>query len=314
MMTVIETHNLSKKFKDHEVVRSISLQVEQGEIFGFLGRNGAGKSTFINMITGITIPTSGEFQLMNNGNLNDNKHNIGVLPDYSSFYDNLSAKGHLKYFSMLFGRKVPDAKITEILDLVGHLEHQNKKVGKFSFGMKKKLGIAQAIVHDPELLFLDEPTSGVDAEAVIQIQQLIKNLNQQGKTIFMTSHNLDEVEKICTNIAIMKEGKIFTQGSMEELKKTYQSTLIIRVKLSPDITIDQKEMIKKNLSSDTYKYEWDKNYLVLEVFTEEDIPVLLNYLMSLSINIYAVNVIEPTLEEIFLEQNVTLDGLSPNED
>lgn len=302
-MTVIETHNLSKKFGKDEVVRSISLEIQQGEIFGFLGRNGAGKSTFINMITGITIPTSGDFKLLNSESLNEVKHNIGVLPDYSSFYDNLSARGHLKYFSTLTGKPITDSKISETLELVGLLEHQKKKVGKFSFGMKKKLGIAQAIVHDPELLFLDEPTSGIDAESAIQIQHLIRKLNRQGKTIFMTSHNLDEVEKMCTNIAIMKDGRIFTHGSMDELKKAYHSTFMIQVKLSPDLTNDEKKVIEAHLSSDTYKCEWDKNLLIVEVFTEEDIPVLLKCLLSLDVNIYAVNVNEPSLEEIFLEQN-----------
>lgn len=302
-MTVIATHNLSKTFGKQEAVRSISLQVKQGEIFGFLGRNGAGKSTFINMITGIMVPTSGEFKLLNSGSLNEIKHKIGVLPDYSSFYDNLSAKGHLKYFSKLAGKTISDTKISETLDLVGLIEHQKKKVGKFSFGMKKKLGIAQAIVHDPELLFLDEPTSGIDAESAIQIQHLIRKLNSQGKTIFMTSHNLDEVEKICTNIAIMKDGEIFTHGSMDELKKAFQSTFMIQVKLSPHITNDEKKMIESNISSDMYPFKWDKNNFVTEVFTEEDIPVLLNCLMKLGVNIYAVNVVEPSLEEIFLEKN-----------
>lgn len=302
-MTIIEARNLSKIFGDHKVVSAVSLDVKQGEIFGFLGRNGAGKSTFINILTGITMPTSGTYQLLNNESLDEIKHNIGVLPDYSSFYDNLSAKGHLKYFSKLSGKKVTDAKMNETLEWVGLLEHGKKKVGKFSFGMKKKLGIAQAIVHDPELIFLDEPTSGVDAESVIQIQHLIKKLNQQGKTIFMTSHNLDEVERICTNIAIMKAGEIFAHGSMEELKKAYQSTYVIRVKLSPDLTKEEIALVEGNLSSDTYKYEWDKNDLVAEVFTEEDIPVLLKCLVTLDVNIYAVHVMEPSLEEIFLEQN-----------
>lgn len=307
MMIVIDTNNLSKSFKNQNVVRSITLQVKKGEIFGFLGRNGAGKTTFINLLTGIMIPTSGEFNLLNHkGNLDDIKQRIGVLPDYSSFYDNLSAKEHLKYFSKLSGKKLSNTKISETLELVGLKEHQNKKVGKFSFGMKKKLGIAQAIVHDPELIFLDEPTSGIDAEAVIQIQMLIKELNRQGKTIFMTSHNLDEVEKICTNIAIMKEGEIFTQGSMEELRKDYQSTLTVRIKLSPTLSVENKLKIETIISQDIYKYEWDNNYLVTEVVTEEDIPVLLKLLISIGISIYAVNIIEPSLEEIFLEQHVNL--------
>ena len=121
----------------------------------------------------------------------------------------------------------------EVLQLVGLESHAHKKTAKFSFGMKKKLGIAQAIIHDPELIFLDEPTSGLDAESAIHIQKLINDLQKRGKTIFMTSHNLDEVEKICTRIAIMKEGQIVKIGTMDELRAFYRSTITVKLKHSP---------------------------------------------------------------------------------
>ena len=141
MMNVIETVQLSKTFSNKEVVRSISLEVEKGEIFGFLGRNGAGKTTFINMLTGITFPSSGQIRLLNNDQSIDHvKPLLGVMPDYSTFYDHLNAKNHLKYFGRISGKEVTVPKIMEVLESVGLSGNEKVKVGKFSFGMKKKLG------------------------------------------------------------------------------------------------------------------------------------------------------------------------------
>lgn len=232
-MNVIEAVNLSKKYGSKTVVNEVDLHVKKGEIFGFLGRNGAGKSTFINMITGIITPSAGSFKLLNESTLQHVHKRIGVLPDYSSFYDSLTALGHLNYYANINGYTLSNEDGKEVLERVGILEHANKKVGKFSFGMKKKLGIAQAIVHDPELIFLDEPTSGVDAESGISIRKLISELQQQGKTIFMTSHNLDEVEKICNRIAIMKDGEITHVGTIDELRARYSSSIQLELKHTP---------------------------------------------------------------------------------
>ncbi|MFC7322521.1 ABC transporter ATP-binding protein [Halobacillus campisalis] len=300
-MPVIETEKLSKSFSRNEVVSSISLKVEKGEIFGFLGRNGAGKTTFVNMLTGITLPTSGRMLLLNNNNdIDQIKHRVGVLPDYSTFYDHLSAKDHLKYFCKVSGKPAATSKIEEVLRAVGLIGHEKKKVGKFSFGMKKKLGIAQALIHDPELLFLDEPTSGVDAESAIHIQRLILELQKNGKTIFMTSHNLDEVERICTRIAIMKEGHIHSTGTMKELKKKYQTRSRVQIKLSSHIKKEQKENIKNLLFS--YSIEWKDSMLLVDVMAEEEIPTIVHALSKEGIDIFAVHVHEPSLQEIFLRQ------------
>ncbi|WP_156482439.1 ABC transporter ATP-binding protein, partial [Parageobacillus toebii] len=188
-MNVIEAAGITKIYGSKTVVDNVDLKVKKGEIYGFLGRNGAGKSTFINIITGIIKPTSGSFKLLDEPNLKKVKHRIGVLPDYSTFYDSLTAIDHLKYYAKISGYKVSTEHCEYILKRVGLLEHAHKKAGKFSFGMKKKLGIAQAIIHNPDLIFLDEPTSGIDAESGLNIQKLIVNLQKEGKTIFMTSHN-----------------------------------------------------------------------------------------------------------------------------
>ncbi|MCP3740295.1 ATP-binding cassette domain-containing protein [Rossellomorea sp. BNER] len=298
-MKVIEVNSLSKIYGKNNVVKNVNLVVEKGEIYGFLGRNGAGKSTFINMITGIIEPSSGSFTLLNEPNLQNVKRYIGVLPDYSTFYDSLTAIGHLKYFTGIHGKSISTAECKWVLQRVGLSEHANKKAGKFSFGMKKKLGIAQAIAHDPELIFLDEPTSGIDAESAIMIQKLILELKEAGKTIFMTSHNLNEVEKICTKIAIMKDGMIINEGTLDDLRALYLSSITIQIKHS-SFSSKQDEVIPF-LQSIGREINLNGNKTTLILDSEEKIPVIIRAMMNLKIDIYRINVDEPSLEEIFLD-------------
>ncbi|WP_347552992.1 ABC transporter ATP-binding protein (plasmid) [Pseudalkalibacillus hwajinpoensis] len=305
-MTIIKTNNITKSYNDKKVVKDISLEVKEQEIFGFLGRNGAGKSTFINMITGIILPTSGTFELLGETDLNVVKKKIGVLPDYSTFYDSLSALDHLKFYSKIQGVKPSKEYLMETLDLVGLTGNEKQKVGKFSFGMKKKLGIAQAIVNKPELLFLDEPTSGVDAESAIQIKQLIKKLNEEGRTIFMTSHNLNEVEEICSQIAIMSDGEIRSEGTLREIKSNYTTSLLAKVKVQPIIKQPVQKEISTFLETNFSKFRWDSNYLTVEIGNENEIPVILRTLMQSKVDIFEVKVIEPSLEEVFLEKKIAI--------
>jgi ABC-2 type transport system ATP-binding protein len=302
-MNVIETRNLSKKYGAKTVVNNVNLHVKKGEIFGFLGRNGAGKSTFINTITGIIQPSSGDFTLLGENTLKNVYPRIGVLPDYSSFYDSLTALGHLKYYARINGYTLSAQEGKAVLERVGLLEHANKKVGKFSFGMKKKLGIAQAIAHDPELIFLDEPTSGVDAESGISIRKLITELQQKGKTIFMTSHNLDEVEKICNRLVIMKDGVIIHAGTLEEIRAHYSSSIHIELKHDPFPTLLQPVMhtFLQTLGKDV---QTNGNTTTLLVEEESTIPHIVKELTKNEIDIYKLHVHAPSLEDIFLEEHV----------
>lgn len=303
-MNVIRTENLTKTFKGEEAaVRAVSLEVAQGEIFGFLGRNGAGKSTFINMLTDIMKPTSGEVYLFEeNLGIDTNKDRIGVLPDYSSFYEEMNAVQHLAYFSRLSGKKARKEKIDEVLETVGLFEDRKKRLYTYSFGMKKKLGVAQALIHEPELLILDEPTAGLDAEAVIHMQKLILRLHEEGRTIFMTSHNLHEVEKICTQIAIMKDGEISLQGSLRELQRTFKATFSVKLKTAPDLDEVYKKRLISSLNEAKLPHRWKKHYLIVDVASEEDIPALLKKIIMMEIAIYEVEVEQPSLEQIFLEE------------
>ncbi|EME73233.1 ABC transporter ATP-binding protein [Bacillus sonorensis] len=300
MNAVIEAKGLMKIYGSRTVVNQVDLQVKKGEIYGFLGRNGAGKSTFINMLTGIVQPSAGSFQLLNEPSIEKIKHRIGVLPDYSTFYNSMTAAGHLKYFAALQGRNVSREQCEAVLARVGLLEHADKKAGIFSFGMKKKLGIAQAIIHDPELLFLDEPTSGVDAESGLNIQKLITELQTEGKTIFMTSHNLHEIEKICTRIAIMKDGSILREGTLDELRRHFMSAMTVSIRHS-QIPEQHRGLIGNFLESAGDDIEYRGNELSLVVNSEEKIPAIIRVLTNCKVNIYRVHVDEPSLEDIFLE-------------
>lgn len=295
-MYALKTNKLTKIYKDKVVVNNINLSVPRGSIYGFLGKNGAGKSTFINMVTGIIIPTSGEF------NMYSPKDKIGVLPDYSSFYDNLTAIEHLNYFSHILGLKLSKEEMVNILNNVG-LEKSNKiKVKNYSFGMKKKLGIAQALINNPDIIFLDEPTSGVDPNSILNIHNLIRKLSEEGKTIFLTSHNLDEVEKLCDTIAIMDNGKIIIEGNLEEVKMNYQNVIEVTYKIQSknNVINDINELINNKLKKYASNINYNKNTIILETTDNENIAKINEILVNHNIKVYGINVYEPTLEEIFI--------------
>lgn len=300
-MYAFETHDLTKTYGNKTVVNKVSLKVKKGSVFGFLGKNGAGKSTFINMITGLTIPSDGSFTLFSTEN-NFNKEKrmkIGVMPDYSTFYEDLSALGHLKFFSKLLGLKLTKEDMIHILKRVGLEDAMNLKAKKFSFGMKKKLGIAQALLNNPDVLFLDEPTSGVDANSVLNIHDLIKDIAEQGATIFLTSHNLDEVEKICDEISIMDKGVIISQGTINQLKNQFQNNITVNIKHSK---IPKSEFM--TLENELMKYssdiKWGMNHVNLIVSDEHTISTINKLFLRMKIDIFRIEVDEPTLEEIFL--------------
>ncbi|WP_027955957.1 ABC transporter ATP-binding protein [Halobacillus kuroshimensis] len=300
-MYAVETYQLSKVYGDKKVVNEINLQVKKGSIFGFLGKNGAGKSTFINMITGLTNPTSGSYTLLpDQGSSADKlRSRIGVLPDYSTFYDDLTALGHLKYFSRILGLKVSKSHMEDLLKKVGLEDAINQKAKKFSFGMKKKLGLAQALINEPDLLFLDEPTSGVDANAILNIHEIIQDIAAQGTTIFLTSHNLDEVEKLCDEIAIMDQGTIKTQGTMAQLRHDYQSNITVHIKHS-EIQADVETSLNQELKAYGSDVEVSSKHTDLVVSSEQTIAAINRLYLKKDIDIFRIEVNEPTLEEIFL--------------
>lgn len=295
-MYSIETKNLSKVYSGKVVVDSLNLSVRKGTIFGFLGKNGAGKSTFINMITGIIKPTSGEFKI------NHTLNKIGVLPDYSTFYDNFNATQHLKFFSEVMGINFKKEEAEKLLIKVGLGDDLKKRVKNYSFGMKKKLGIAQALLNNPEVIFLDEPTSGVDPNSILNIHNIIKEIAKNGTTVFLTSHNLDEIEKLCDEIAIMENGKIKISGLLSSIKKNFNKEVEVKIKIT-EIDNFLQEKIRNLLKGIAKSISISTSEVTLKLDSEEEIPIVNEILVKNNVHLYSINTYKPSLEEIFMNLN-----------
>ena len=224
MQSIIKIESLSKKYKNADLysLNDISLEINEGQIFGLLGPNGAGKTTLISMLCGLIKPTSGHFTIDNLSYKNDAakiKKIIGVVPQEYALYPTLTARENLHYFGSMYGLKGSDLKdkVIETLDLLGLLKFADKRIETFSGGMKRRVNLIAGILHHPKVLFLDEPTVGVDVQSKNAIIDYLKVLNQNGTTIIYTSHHLAEAEDFCDTIAILDRGKIYAQGSPSDL-------------------------------------------------------------------------------------------------
>ena len=223
---VIDVHNLTKKYGNFVAVKDLTLQVKEGEIFGFLGHNGAGKTTTINMLTTLLDPTLGSGKVAGHDILTEAlevRTEIGYLPENVQLYDSMTAYENLEYFSKLSGIKKPDKKIWEELDFLGARSYADKKIGELSKGMRQRIGIAQAIIHEPKVLFLDEPTSGLDPFGVKQLRDIILRLNaEKGITIFMNTHLLQEVTKTCSTIGVLNHGSLIYVDSLSNTMEKFK--------------------------------------------------------------------------------------------
>jgi ABC-2 type transport system ATP-binding protein len=220
--TVVETQELTKKYDGTTVVDHLNLHVTENEVFGLLGPNGAGKTTTILMLLGLTEPASGSARVFGFDSTREPlkvKRLTGYLPEKVGFYDNITARENLKFIAQL--NNISDAEsrhlIEQILEAVGIAEMADVTVGKFSRGMKQRLGIADVLVKKPKIAFLDEPTAGLDPEGINQILDLIANLPQTGTTVVLSSHRLYEVQRVCHSIGILSKGKMVVEGSLDAL-------------------------------------------------------------------------------------------------
>ncbi|SDZ45267.1 bacitracin transport system ATP-binding protein [Bacillus sp. 166amftsu] len=230
--TIIKTTNLTKAYGKQKSVDNLNINVNQGEIYGFIGRNGAGKTTTIRMLLGLIKPTSGKIEIFGEDFFKNQKEilrRIGSIVEVPGFYENLTAKENLLINAKIIGVHKKNA-IEEALEIVG-LEHETKKlVGKYSLGMKQRLGIARTLLHYPELLILDEPTNGLDPIGIKEMRKLIKSLAQERNiTILISSHILAEVEQLVDHMGIIHKGKLLEEISLDELRKTNRKYLEFQV-------------------------------------------------------------------------------------
>lgn len=297
MQKVIEVQNLTKKFKDLTAVNDLALNVYQGDIFGFLGPNGAGKSTTIRMLMTLINPTSGTIKIFDQPlkqKRNEILRRIGAIVEKPDFYGYLSAYKNLEILGQISGCGTSNKRIMEILETVGLEKRAKSKVKTFSHGMKQRLGLGQALLHDPDLIILDEPTTGLDPQGMKEIRELIIHLaKEKQKTIFLSSHILAEVELVANRMIIINKGTTVVEGPTQELLNA--------TNLKVTFEIDEIEKVK-NLLSET---QWHKkvesfgDYQILFFLEKEEIAPLNKFLVERGINVHSI-VPKRSLEEYFL--------------
>jgi ABC-type multidrug transport system ATPase subunit len=295
---IVEVKHLVKHFGKFHAVEDVSFDVYRGDVFGFLGPNGAGKSTTIRTMLSLIRPTSGELQLFGK-DLTKNRNyilsKIGCIVEKPDFYKYLSAEKNIEIFARLSGAPIKKNKIHEMIEFVGLKGREKDKVSGFSHGMKQRLGIAQTLIHDPELIILDEPTTGLDPQGIIDIRNLILQLrNEQNKTILLSSHILSEIELIANRMVIINKGKTIIQGSVSDLLNGQE--LIVSFKVD-DMEKAKQVVLKNNIPLS--EESLDGNNLLLQI-SEEKISFINKEFCENNIKVFSI---EPKrkLEDYFLK-------------
>lgn len=305
MEQVIVTQGLTRHFGNIVAVENLDLTVERGQVFGFLGPNGAGKTTTVRLLNGILSPTDGHATVLGYDILrdaNEIRHQTGVLTEAPSLYENLTARENLRFFGDVYG--YPEAqlpkRIEAVLDQMGLSGRANEPVGGFSKGMKQRLAIGRALLHEPELLFLDEPTAGLDPVAARMISDLIQNLShREGRTIFLCTHNLVEAQRLCDRVGVISQGMLRAIGSPDELARMLWNTLWIEI----DLRIEISDALRAALASysGVYALSSQKGKLRLEIDDEERIPGIIERIVQAGGRVYGVAIEEHSLEDVYFE-------------
>ncbi|SFL60131.1 ABC-2 type transport system ATP-binding protein [Gracilibacillus orientalis] len=302
MKNIINVAQLAKRFGTTDVLNGIDLTIQEGEVFGFIGHNGAGKSTFINMLTGIINKSSGSFEIIGTSDqqLDDVKAKIGVMPDISNLYDHMKGIQFLRYMGKLAGDTRTKQDYIALMKDIGLEGAEKKKIKAYSFGMKKKISIAQALLGNPSLIILDEPTSGLDPESAINIRKLIVDLQQQGKTILLTSHNLDEIDKISDRVGILSDGKVKKLGTPDELKNNTSSELSVAIRTNPTLTSQKLAELSANWDFNVQFVTTKKKYVVVNVPHDNDIAKLSKELIHSGFQLFELRMEQQSLEDVFI--------------
>jgi ABC-type multidrug transport system ATPase subunit len=297
---IIEVSGLTKQFKDVLAVDDLNFEVIRGDVFGFLGPNGAGKSTTIRMLLSLIFPTAGSIKIFEKSLLENRKEilsNIGAIVEKPDFYNYLPALKNLQILAKISGKEVPYNRIMELLELVGLKERAKSKVKTYSHGMKQRLGIAQALLHDPELIVLDEPTTGLDPQGMKEIRDLIIRLSKdENKTIFLSSHILSEIELVANRMLILNKGTKIVEGKVDDLLRSNVMKVTVEVD-NPEAAKNALQNTKwYNQIESIQKKKFNMN------IEREDIPLLNKHLIE---NGIMVNALVPvrSLEDYFL--NIT---------
>jgi ABC-2 type transport system ATP-binding protein len=303
-MDIVEVNQLTKKYGDLTAVDRVSLSVHEGEIFGFLGPNGAGKTTTINLLTGLARATSGAARISGFDCAREIKKAqeiMGIVPDESNLYEEFDGFENLSFCAALYGMQKDERekKAKELLQQFGLAEAGKRPFRAYSRGMKRKLTIAAGIIHDPKILFLDEPTTGIDVASARQIRQLIQNLNQKGTTIFITTHYIEEAERLCKRIAFIVSGKIVRIGSLEELMREVQQQNVVQLAFADGVS-----NLKTSLQEDfpDVVIEVPSNQTIRFRSTHQlNLTPLMRFFEQRNLPVYEARIMRPSLEEVFVK-------------
>lgn len=292
---VIRTEGLSFSFGSQAVVKSISLEVPEGSIYGFLGPNGAGKTTTIKMLLNLLNPGAGSIRVFDM-DLQSNRisilKQIGSLIEQPAIYHHLTGRENLLNRAMLL--QVSEQRVDEMLNLVQLTAAASKKAGNYSLGMKQRLGIALALLNDPKLLILDEPTNGLDPNGIIEIRELMIRIVKEGKTVFVSSHLLSEVEKMATHVGIINHGKMMFQGTISELQNINQPQIYIETSSS----VDAANLLKRHHIAIG---EIEDDHLLVPFTSKQQIGDINNLLVKNGITVFGINKQHKDLEKLFLD-------------
>jgi ABC-2 type transport system ATP-binding protein len=296
-MVAIKATGLTKYYGDFLAVDHINFEVQGGEIFGFLGPNGAGKTTTIRMLTGILEPSKGKIEILGYDMKRERikaRERMGIVPEMANPYIDLTAMQNLKLIGRLYGMKKSEIKERgeELLKLFQLYEKKDKKVRGFSKGMKQRLSLAMAMLPDPELLFLDEPTSGLDVMSARLIKKIIRNENKRGKTIFMSTHNMQDANELCSRIAIINHGKLIAIDTPENIKRIGEKHKIVEAsflpfKFNPEVFEERVEVL-----GDKVRFHTED--------VDTTVKKIVDYAEKNSLKIVTLNVETPSLEDVFL--------------
>jgi ABC-2 type transport system ATP-binding protein len=298
-MAIIETFGLSRQFGKTTAVEDVTLTVEAGEVLGFLGPNGAGKTTTIRMLAGMIAPTKGYAIVAGHrtdGNPEQLHEIVGILTQMPGLYDRLSARRNLGYFASFYPSIELQSQVEKYLKLMGLWERRDSKVGTFSKGMKQRLALARALVHEPKVLFLDEPTAGLDPEAAGEVRQLIRALRGEGRTIFLSTHNLSEAEVLCNRIAVLRT-KLLALDTPEQLRRRFfRRQIVVQLEaLNAGVT----DVVKKLPFVQEMRQE--ASQLILELTdSERNRPELVKAIVETGGRVIGVSEKQYPLEDVYL--------------
>ncbi len=305
MQTILNLDDIHKFYGDFEALKGISFEIEEGQIFGYLGPNGSGKTTTIKLLLGLVKPSSGSIHILgedpysNSVEAQNTRKCIGSMLEFNGLYENLTGLENVIFWAKLYGIKGSEAveKAKNVIEMVKLSEWGHAIVSTYSYGMNKRLALARALVSDPDILILDEPTAGVDPESRVLIRNIMKELANQGKTIFFSSHDLEEVQKVCTHVALLKNGRIIANGTLDSvLSELGKSKIFLRLQSNDDAQNLAKQIENK-------VYDMNIEGPLISYYPKNDFDAF-----KLTNKILDTWKVSSSLEEVYLQSVVDKEG------